>query len=266
MNINIRKEFNNIFKDQVNEEFCYIPKEEFVKVFKKYINRLNDNDFCFSFNTNIDEEEYQYSGNLKNIFINDIEIKFTGEFDETCGDNKRNKLIIPIDKINKDIKIMFYPNPWIANFIGQDFPQTTNISFYDIEKKERYNNYKKYGCTFYFSLKEAFTEMLKDKNIARKVQFLSEEDIINFFNNIKEELIGQDFSYWSNGKDIVTPVLEVKLIKEERYEDIKNLLVITTKYGIEEIYLDCMNEIQESDNYLHFDQRKWNGSEYSVKI
>lgn len=262
----IKAEFDKIFKDKVNETFCYIEKNEFIEHFKNIISNLNNNNICFSFKTDTDEEEYQFSGAMSNISINDTQIKMLGDFKQTCKDNKSTELILPLDEINKEIKLVFHPAPWLEPIFKQEMPKTTDIIFtekIEIDGSDEYY-YKQYQTVFYFSLEEMFSDLLTGKNIARRVEFTGEEDVLNFFTNIKQHLMGKNIDYWVGGMigDVITPIVNIEFTKDE--DDGENLIELSTKYGKEILHVPYVQGIQLSDNFLYFDQRQWDGSEYKI--
>lgn len=264
MSKEIKVEFDKIFKDKVNELFCYIEKNEFVCHLKKILSNLNDNNICFSFNTDTDEEEYQFSGFMSNIDVSDTQIKMLGDFKETCEDNKSTELIIPLDKINKEIKLVFHPSPWLEPIFRQEMPKTTDIKFIEkisIEGSDRYY-YKQYQLTLYFSLENMLSELLNGKNIARRLEFTAEEDVLNFFTNIKQYLIGKEIYYWVNGEYVTVPIINIEFSKDG--DDDENIIELSTKCGKEILHAPYVQGIQLSDNFLYFDQRQWDGSEYKI--
>lgn len=266
MDKNIRTEFNKIFDKKVNEEFCYLETTEFVNYLKTIIKNLKNNNFCFNFETDTDEKEYQFSGYLNDIKINDSEIKLLGDFKKTCHkDNKQDVLLVPLNEIKEGskVKLVFNPAPWLADVLKQNLPETTNIIFTQKIVEDNPNDYyfKKYELTFYFNLKEMLSDLIIGKNMARKIEFPKESDAINFFKNIKKYLMGKTFHYWV-GENVATPILDINIITEED----KNVIKITTEYGEETVYAQYIQGIQESDNFLHFNQRPWDGSEYKISL
>lgn len=266
MNKDIKVEFNKIFKDQVNKEFCYIEKNEFIEHFKSIIDKLNNNDICFSFKTNTDEEKYQFSGAMSNIVISDTQIKMIGDFDQTRKGSKSKELIIPLNEINEEVMLVFHPSPWLEPIIKQKMPKTTGIIFNEQIQIEGSNEcyYKQYELTLYFSLEDMFLGLLNGKNIARRVEFTAEKDVLNFFTNIKQHLIGKEIYYWVDGMtgDVTTPIVNIEFNKE----DDKDIIELSTKYGKEVLHVPYVQGIQLSDNFLYFDQRSWDGSEYKIII
>jgi hypothetical protein len=264
MSKDIKVEFNKIFKGQVNKEFCFIKKNEFIEHFKKIISSLNNNNICFSFKTDTNEEDYQFSGAMSDISLNDTQIKMLGDFKQTCRDNESTELILPLNEINEEIELVFHPAPWLEPIFKQEMPKTTDIIFTEIIEKDgsdRYD-YKQYQIVFYFSLEGMLSDLLTNKNIARRVEFTAEEDVLNFFTNIKQHLIGKDIDYWVDGMvgDVTTPILNIEFTKDGD----ENIIELSTEYGKEIIHVQYVQGIQLSDNFLYFDQRQWNGSEYKI--